>query len=295
MERVAKFAGLAFVLLACSPEGRADGIAVTLGADELDSVGDGTTVEDDGSSGSETTTETTGTTGAMPLPCDPGFVFTPDPPGTGALLNVAFTDPSPLAYVDLQATGPGSAAISWAGITTNDPWTWNWTVTSLSPGVWTFSFGAGDPWMVTATCQVEVLDTGTPPDPPMGACDGKVCGEPDGLGGVCTDCPMVGECLDPPSPYNPDGEGPWSCLDNASCNGEGSCRIWCPGEPCNMAAHPDGCPQGVETCWVDATITSYEEACKACCESRYHQPTGEYACWDEAFNLCRYPTDCGLP
>ncbi len=60
-------------------------------------------------------------------------------------------------------------------------------------------------------------------------------------------------------------------------------------------AHPDGCPQGVESCFVSASYNSYEEACKACCESRFHEPTQEYACWDEAHSLCRYPTDCGLP
>jgi hypothetical protein len=49
--------------------------------------------------------------------------------------------------------------------------------------------------------------------------------------------------------------------------------------------HPDGCPQGVESCFVDPHVTSYEEACKTCCESRHHAPTGEYACWDDAFSL----------
>ena len=231
-----------------------------------------------------------------PLPCDPGFTFTPDPPGTGSLLNVAFTDPAPLVYIDLLVSGPGAASIQGAGISTNDPWTWDWTVTDLSPGVWTFSFGAGEDWMVLATCEVEVADTGTPQPLPTGACAGKVCGESDGEGGICETCPMVGECLDPPSPYGPNGMEPWSCLDSASCNTDsGSCRIWCPGEPCNDEAHPDGCPQGVETCWVDASYASYEDACQACCESRYHQPTGEYACWDAGFNLCRYPTDCGQP
>ncbi|MFW5739119.1 MAG: hypothetical protein ACOC1F_02000 [Myxococcota bacterium] len=80
-----------------------------------------------------------------------------------------------------------------------------------------------------------------------------------------------------------------------ACQISGLCRIWCPGEPCDTTVHPDGCPQGVEACSVDPHFTSYEpEACKACCESRHHAPTGEYACWDENF-LCRYPGDCGKP
>ncbi len=71
--------------------------------------------------------------------------------------------------------------------------------------------------------------------------------------------------------------------------------MWCPGEPCDTVRHPDGCPQGVESCFIDAHITNYEEACRACCESRHHAPTGEYACWDATHNMCRYPGDCGLP
>jgi hypothetical protein len=289
-------------VLACTPDTTGSGDGISTFNDSLDSADSADSADTSDSAG--TTTATTdsgdgdsgdGDTGE-PLPCDPDFTLSPDPPGTGTLLNVAFTDPEPLAFVDLQASGPGSATISWSGITTNDPWTWNWSVTNLTPGVWTFTFGAGEPWAPLATCQANVLDTGEPPDPPEGDCANKVCGQDDGMGGKCQTCPMVGDCLDPPSPYNPDGKGEWSCLDNASCTEDsGTCRIWCPGEPCNEAEHPDGCPQGVEACWVDASISSYEEACKTCCESRYHEPTGEYACWDEAYNLCRYPTDCGLP
>ena len=299
-----KHAGFALiavlVVAACSDDGGADSTTFpTTFTDPTtaSSTGDG----DPSGDGDPTATlgdgdPTAGDGDPQPLPCDGDFAFTPNPPGTGSLLNVAFTDPRPLAYVDLQASGPGVAAMQFAGITTNDPWTWNWTVTDLGPGVWTFSFGAGENWMVLATCQIEVLDTGLPQPLPTGACAGKVCGDDDGMGGLCQECPMVGDCLDPPSPYGPNGMEQWSCLDNASCQeNDGTCRIWCPGEPCNNAEHPDGCPQGVEACWVDASISSYEEACRTCCESRYHQPTGEYACWDETFNLCRYPTDCGLP
>ena len=62
-----------------------------------------------------------------------------------------------------------------------------------------------------------------------------------------------------------------------------------------MERHPDGCPQGVESCFVPAGITDYEEACRQCCRGRHHAPTGEFACWDDAINLCRYPGDCGRP
>ncbi len=241
--------------------------------------------------------------GTVPLPCDAGFVIDPSPPGSGSITTVGFTADEPLTYVALAADGPGVAEMGGLEIVGSEPWTWQWPVTGLAPGVWTFSFAHGEPSMTIAQCEIEVLDTGLPPDlpgdppPPSGDCDpGQVCGDPGPGGGTCDLCPMVGDCLDPPSPYGPGGPGEWSCLDSASCNeGDGVCRIWCPGEPCNDQEHPDGCPQGVEACFVSGSFSSYEEACASCCESRFHEPTGEYACWDPAFNLCRYPTDCGLP
>ena len=45
---------------------------------------------------------------------------------------------------------------------------------------------------------------------------------------------------------------------------------------------------------VEADIRDLE-ACRQCCESRFHTPTGQYACWDNTYNICRYPTDCGQP
>lgn len=228
-------------------------------------------------------------------PCDPGFSFSPGQPATGSINDVAFTFGEPLAYVGISATGSGTVQQGALSITTQDPWTWSWPMTFDTAGVWTFTFTAGQAPEVYGTCTKEVLDTGAPPSLPAGSCDGKVCGQSDGQGGTCTACPMEGSCLDPPSPYGPGGPGAWSCLDVASCQDSGQCRIWCPGEPCDSTVHPDGCPQGVETCFVDPSFTSYEEACRSCCESRHHAPTGEYACWDESFNLCRYPGDCGKP
>lgn len=241
-------------------------------------------------------TSETGETGE-PLPCDDRFAFNPDPPGTGTLLSVRVSDPEPLVYVELAAEGPGQATIDFDDVIAQDPYTWSWNVTDLSEGIWTFTFAAGEPQQQLGSCQVVVLDTGEPPPPPEGDCTGKVCGDDDGKGGTCQTCPMVGTCLDPPSPYGPSpDQSPWECLDNAGCHEEsGNCTIWCPGEPCNEEAHPDGCPQGVESCFVSASFNSYEEACKSCCENRFHEPTQEYACWDEAHSLCRYPSDCGLP
>ncbi len=235
----------------------------------------------------------------MMLPCDDGFGFTPDPLETGSVGAVTFTDPTPLAFVDIDMTGPGDASVTFDDLIASEPYTWRWEVTGLVAGVWEVSFAHGDPAQVVATCQVEVLDTGPapPPPPPSKACNpGGVCGDAGPDGAVCDVCPMVDTCLEPPSPYGPDGPGEWSCLDNAGCQEDsGQCRIWCPGEPCDKSLHPEGCPQGVETCFVDASITNYEEACQACCESRFHEPTGEFACWDAGLNLCRYPGDCGTP
>lgn len=239
------------------------------------------------------------------LLCDDGFSFNPESLGSGSITEVAFTFGEPLTWVELDALGPGQATIGEMELVGSDPWTWVWPTTDLAPGVWTFSFAHGEDPTIIAVCQREVADTGLPPPlpgdpppppPPDADCgEGQVCGDAGPNGGTCNHCPMVGDCLDPPSPYGPGGPGSWSCLDNAGCEDSGVCRIWCPGEPCNEAEHPDGCPQGVEACFVSATFHSYEEACASCCESRYHEPTGEYACWDSAFNLCRYPTDCGLP
>jgi hypothetical protein len=226
--------------------------------------------------------------------CDSRFSISPDPPGSGTLTSVGFTDTSPLTYIKLDATGPGTATLVTQGITTSNPWTWTWSVTDLAPGVWTFTFSAGSPQKPVATCQKNVLDTGTPPPPPpppKGSCDGKVCGDDDGNGGKCTTCPMVGSCLSPPSPYGPGGKGSWSCLDTAGClEGSGLCKIWCPFEPCDTQKHPNGCPNNTEACYVPAGTTSYEDACKSCCESAPRN-----SCWDSAYSLCRYPGECGTP
>ncbi len=269
------------------------------GTDDQTGPHTSTTTSTSGPTTTEPPSETddpSGTTGD-PLPCDDRFAFAPDPPGTGSLLKVLVSDPQPLVFVDLAAQGPGQASITFDDVVDQNPYTWAWDVTSLTEGVWTFTFSAGDPQQQLGQCQVYVHDTGEPPPPPQGDCSGKICGDADGNGGYCQTCPMVGECLDPPSPYGPSpDQAPWDCLDNAGCHEEsGNCTIWCPGEPCNEEAHPDGCPQGVESCFVSASFTSYEEACKSCCESRFHEPTQAYACWDEAYSLCRYPTDCGLP
>jgi hypothetical protein len=230
-----------------------------------------------------------------PPSCDPGFDFSPEPLETGKVIYASFTHDDPLTDVGIAATGPGTVHQGNLSISGANPWTWTWPMTVDAGGTWVFTFTAGDPQITYGTCAKGVADTGAPPTLPTGSCEGKVCGESDGQGGTCEQCPMEGTCLDPPSPYGPGGPGSWSCLDVAGCQDWGQCRIWCPGEPCDSVVHPDGCPQGVETCFVDPHITSYEEACKACCESRHHAPTGEYACWDDAFSLCRYPGDCGKP
>lgn len=239
---------------------------------------------------------------APPLPCDLGFTFLPDPAETGQLVEVSYSTTSQgYTYVGLDTVGPGTAERTDVTLVSGQsPWSWMWLVALDAGGLWTFTFTAGDPSADIASCQIQVADTGPPPDLPGPSCANQVCGEPDGNGGTCTRCPMQasegGLCLDPPSPIGPSGPGQtWDCLDTASCQSWGQCRIWCPGEPCRTDLHPDGCPQGVETCYVDPHITDYEEACRQCCESRFHNPTGQYACWDNAYNICRYPTDCGQP
>lgn len=233
--------------------------------------------------------------------CDDGFYFEPADPETGLILWIHYTHPTEaFVYVGFTVVGDGAAELGGVDVVGGgDVYHWRVPAALHGGGLYTASFTADDGARVVASCSFRVRDTGPPPDlPDLGTCEGRVCGETDGAGHRCTDCPVVGTCLDPPSPIHPGGpgSGTWSCLDSASCLEEsGLCRMWCPGEPCDTVRHPDGCPQGVESCFIDAHITNYEEACRACCESRHHAPTGEYACWDATYNMCRYPGDCGLP
>ncbi|HJL05900.1 MAG TPA: hypothetical protein RMH85_07805 [Polyangiaceae bacterium LLY-WYZ-15_(1-7)] len=231
--------------------------------------------------------------------CDPGFLLTPAAPETGRVNTIAFRDDVAFVHIGLDLPG---ASVGGADISSMDgTYRWAFPVTFPSPGRYTARFTADMGATLVGACAFDVADTGPPPDLPGPSCATRVCGESDGAGGTCTRCPMVesegGACMDPPSPVGPDGPGAsWACLDSAGClEGSGLCRIWCPGEPCDMERHPDGCPQGVESCLVPAWVTDYEEACRMCCTSRRHDPTGEFACWDDAYNLCRYPGDCGMP
>lgn len=242
-----------------------------------------------------------------PMTSCAGWAFTPNPSATGSVNQIAYTSAvRGYVYVDLIFEGLGQVKKGQLEVTRVDPaWTWQWPVTLSRPGEWKVSFVAEQPPQTISSCRFVVADTGLPPplvDPepdPNPNCDGKVCGESDEAGGQCQVCPMAyaagGACMDPPSPITPSGSGQWACLDNANCSKSGSCKIWCPGEPCDTTRHPEGCPNGVEACWVPPHITDYEEACRQCCNSRYHSPTGEYACWDDNYNICRYPGECGRP
>lgn len=233
-----------------------------------------------------------------PIDCDTAFRFDPAASGTGEVNQVSYRHIEGLTHIGLTVSAPsevGRVAISGEGGLN----IWTFPVAFHEAGIYDVAFTAEMGGRVLGTCRVSVADTGPPPDledPPD--CTGRVCGESDGAGGTCSRCPMVesegGACMDPPSPIGPGGPGPWSCLDSAGCTG-GGCVIWCPGEPCDTERHPDGCPQGVESCFVEPGITDYEEACRTCCRARHHAPTGEFACWDDAINVCRYPGDCGMP
>ncbi len=252
-----------------------------------DSASEGSAATGVGTSSGPSTTSGTAT-GEPELPCDPGFSFVPKPAETGAILQASFTHAEPLTYIGMTFSGPGEALVVDNGITGSDPWTWNFKVALPEPGIWTAVFVAGEPQATVATCQIQAIDTGEAPDPTTGEPGGNdcLCGEGEG----CDLCPVVGTCLDPPSPIGPDGPGMiWECLDNAGCDG-GSCKIWCPFEPCDTEKHPKGCPNNTEACWVPAWMDSYEEACKHCCES---EP--QSSCWDDAYNVCRYPGECGTP
>jgi hypothetical protein len=215
-----------------------------------------------------------------PPECSPAFAISPTDPGTGSLLNISYTDPQPLTYVGLSFVGPGQTQVGELSIDDSGAdYTWSWPVTVDTPGRYTVTFTYDQPQKAGSSCEFDVADTGPPPDidpsdPDGGTC---VCGEGD-----CQTCPVVNSCFDDPSPYSPSGSGTWQCLDNAGCDG-GSCRIWCPFEPC---PRPDGqgCVNNTETCYVPPHITDYEEACRWCCEE-----TAREAEWNAQDNYCMEP------
>ena len=238
-----------------------------------------------GGAGTGGTGVASGGTGGAPLPCDECFTFLPDPPGTGSVLSVAYTHASPLTYVALVVVGPGNPNVLGAGISTSNPWTWDYDVTGLTPAVYSFEFWAGQPSARVASCQRLVHDTGAAPDAGAGGSSGA--GGGGGSGGHC--CHLVGTQLSNPSPCGPSAAAsPWQTLDNAGCDGDKCKKIWCPFEKCDSSKYPSGCPQGTESCWIDDSFTSYEGACKSCCEAYG-------ACWDSALGTCRHPGDCGKP
>ncbi|HMR74186.1 MAG TPA: hypothetical protein PKD61_03710 [Polyangiaceae bacterium] len=226
-----------------------------------------------------------GGSGGTPQPCDAGFVLTPDPPTTGSVLRVAFTDSQPLTYVDVRVTGPSTPTVTGAGITTKAPWTWNWDVVGLGAGLHTFEFWAGEPQEKRASCVRMVADTGPAPDAGSGGSSGS--GGGGGAGGHC--CKIVGTQLKNPSPCGPSASSsPWQTLDNAGCNAAGCQKIWCPFEKCDAAKYPGGCPSGTEACFINDSFSSYEDACQSCCQ-------GFGACWDPNLSMCRHPNECGKP
>lgn len=254
---------------------------------EAESAGGGTSGS--GSSGGSVATGgswASGGSGGAALPCDAGFAFQPDPPQSGSVLQAKFSHAQPLTFIDLKVSGPTQPSVKGTGISTSNPWTWDFEVVGLSAGVYTFEFWAGEPNAKIASCQRAVVDTGPAPDAGSGGSGGSTGGSGGG-GGHC--CHLVGTKLANPSPCGPSqSASPWQTLDNAGCNAAGCQKIWCPFEKCDSAKYPGGCPQGTEACWIDDSFASYEDACKSCCQSYG-------ACWDSAIGTCRHPGDCGSP
>ncbi len=182
-----------------------------------------------------------GAGGAASLPCDAGFTFVPEPPESSQPLTVSFTDTEPLTFVDVSASGPGTATVQWDGLEGGGPYTWSWKLYDLTPGTWTLTFSAGQPQVELATCQRVVIDTGPVVAPPGASCDALFCGDKDKNDQLCTDspCRVVGSKLANPSPCGPSkNDSPWQTLDNAGCVKGETCKLWCPYEKCS------GCPNG---------------------------------------------------
>ncbi len=212
------------------------------------------------------------------LPCDDGFAFSPDPPQTGVINTVTYMHIEGLVYIGMIITGTGEVILGDVDISGDSPYYWTWEYTVSQSGKYDFIFTHDDN-VPKANCERMVHDTGPAPDwdsssesPPDGDC---TCGQ----GADCSSCPVQGSCFDSPSDYHPDpNQSGWQCNDVAECT-DGSCRIWCPFEPC-----PEGqsCPNNTEACWVDPTIDDYETACQQCCESYGAQ-------WNGSGKYCAIP------
>ncbi len=208
-------------------------------------------------------------------PCDDGFSIAPIPAATGSVISIAYTHPEGFTFIGLELTGPGATEIGSAAIGGGGPYTWTFPTTAAAAGRYTATF-LKDMTVVQATCSFDVVDTGPPPDleDPVECLCGESCADPS--------CPVVGSCFDSPSPYAPGGSGTWQCLDNAGCDG-GNCRIWCPFEPCPREGGA-GCVNNTEACWVNPSITDYDEACRVCCESAPRN-----AEWNSVDHYCMEP------
>jgi hypothetical protein len=103
-------------------------------------------------------------TGIAPSPtwsCLSGetMAFDPDPVDASEALAVSITGEVGYVYVDLAFSGPGTATVTWAGVTGDGPYTWNYGVTGLSEGTWTARFTSDNGANEVCTATIPVTGT----------------------------------------------------------------------------------------------------------------------------------------
>jgi len=101
------------------------------------------------------------------LPCDPGFAFDSNPISS-PIVKASYTNNTGYAYVDMEVTGSGMPSSEWGGVVGSSPFTWTYSIYGYDPGTLTFKFVEGKtngkPGNVVATCQIEAIVKGSPPN-----------------------------------------------------------------------------------------------------------------------------------
>ncbi len=219
-----------------------------------------------------------------PLPCDKRFGVPPQPIDAAKALAVSFSDTSPYVYIGLEATGPGSPATSFDGVSstgTPKTWTWSYQVTGHAAGVLSLTF-TRDNGTPVGSCQLRVVGQGGPATDGGTACTpscaGVICGGDDGCGTPCSggyrdlhggvsDCRLAGDCG-----CGKEDNG------NMECTGGGKCRVRC---PCDCLPPQDLAP---------ASVAGLDRA-GAC--TMVFKNSGDPTVWDAASNapLCPVAQD----
>ncbi|NVB37929.1 hypothetical protein G6O69_08785 [Pseudenhygromyxa sp. WMMC2535] len=126
-----------------------------------ESAGDTTTESTGSESTGETETETETETGLEALPCDEGFMISPNPAVAGQAFEAAYANAQPFAYIGMsveQIEGAGAPVTGNEDIGDDGDgnYVWTYTVNGHGTGIVELTF-TKEMGQVQATCQVHVL------------------------------------------------------------------------------------------------------------------------------------------